>query len=164
MVSKIQGAIFAGLVAATMGVAPVQAATVNFSLSGQNEPTVTFQLDLNPTPDISAAHIFQFLNVPVLVNGVAATHTVSFYDDSFSGGMADESYYSFYSQQLFTGTTSNPTFLLLTVVAGNIVEPTNNYPVTYVASLVTAPLPAAWVLMLSTLSGLGWFARRRHAG
>ena len=94
--------------------APLAARADSFTLTGEGN-TFTFSLAASPivTP-ISFGFIIQ--GITVTENGVSTTNsTLTFYDSDFGGGLVvqpNPSTLVFDSDQLFTGTNDDPTFLL----------------------------------------------------
>ncbi len=171
--------VFGALVSSVAGIAHGQIA--QFTISG-GDPTTTFALPLNPTPDyVETLSSFGLDAVPATVGGsVTSLYELTFYNDHSEGGggLSDAEYFALFaskaayilgkpnSVQYYSGPESDPTFL--TGVYANQYNAFTGHTDTLTITMLgggtslAAPEPAAWTLSLFGMAGLGGTLRTRR--
>jgi hypothetical protein len=131
-----------------------------FTISGTGDPTTTFELPLNPTPDFeTSGSTFGFYSVSATVNGSAVTlFDVKFYSSGSGGGLSDAAYYQLYGAQYYFGSESDPTFTPGVYTAQSNHDSGNSDTVT----IADVPEPSSLVLVLAGFGILGMALRLRH--
>lgn len=147
---------------ATLVPTQAQAAQLLFTLTG--DANASFTLDQNPTPDTVFPDEFRFDTVAGTHEGTAVDFFyVFFFTDNAAGGLAFESVLGpvlTAGPQLFTGTTTNPTFLTGSFSLVNYDTGQGNYTLTISNAI---PEPATWAMMLIGFGAVGFAMRRRRA-
>lgn len=146
-------ALLSATAAFLVSVAPANAASLLFSVTGAR--TATFQLDSNPTPTTvipSSAPFFigdqiQFANVPGTFNGVVGTSNIGFGNGLAASFQFSSALFSQFSgQAIFTGTANAPVFAPGVFALNNPFFGGATLTITQVAAAV--PEPATWMMML----------------
>jgi hypothetical protein len=85
---------------------------VLFTITG-GDRTATFELPLNPTPNLAIPVFFRISSVPAVIAGRPVTLTdLDFFSDEFGpGGFVDNSVFDFFGPQFYNGPESDPTFV-----------------------------------------------------
>lgn len=137
-----------------MSAAPASAATLLFELTGGRN--VTFQLDSNPTPNMSQSFFGEqavFTDVTGTVNGTSATiPTISFGTGVFATLSINAPGLGFTQfaggGPLFSGTGSAPVFSAGTFNLTNPFFSDQNSTLVISEQVAAVPEPATWALML----------------
>ncbi len=153
-------------VALAMGAAAAQADTYNFVLTGNYG--ASWQLSSSPSPDAAGSSYFGFDQISGNVPDAGAQGAfVYFYTTSRGGGLtlggsgADSGLnIPLAGPQLFTGSTSAPTFILGTFTLTKSINEGGTYTLS-VTNLSAVPEPATMALLLGGLGLVGAAARRR---
>ena len=135
--------------------------TYQFTLSGN--ASALFGLDSSPTPTSNGADDFTIAGVNGTFNGSPATFDLLFYDSSESGGFDISGLLNTAGDQLFTGTTSNPTFILGTFTLSTYGSSDRAYTLTISSMDAAVPEPSSWAMMLLGFTALGVVARRNRS-
>lgn len=145
---------------------PASAQALVFNLTGSR--TANFTLD-DSIPDsfntsaLIGDQIF-FNNVAGTFGGTAGTGNISFGSNlisPFQIQSANLGFTQFGGPTVFTGSPSNPTFLLGTFNFGGIVS--GNSTLTISRAVAAVPEPATWAMMLIGFGAVGFSVRRRGA-
>ena len=83
----------------------------NFVLAGGGS-TLSFSLPSSPAPTSTDSNGFSVSNVAVTFNGTPGTDEIDFFTAADSGGFSDSYFGDASTDQLFTGSVSDPTFTL----------------------------------------------------
>jgi hypothetical protein len=90
-----------------------RAQEVLFTIAGSGgDPDASFELPQSPSPDVIDPGVyFGFFSVPATIDGVPSNlFGLDFYNAPAGGGLLDDSYYSLYGVQFYSGTENGPTF------------------------------------------------------
>ena len=148
-------AFLSAAAACIISVAPANAATLLFTLTGSR--TATFQLDSNPTPTVaipSAPPFFignqiQFANVPGTFGGVVGSApSIGFGTGSVAAFQitgTSLNFTQFVGRTIFTGTANAPVFSVGTFALSSFGSGNSTLTITQVAAI---PEPATWMMML----------------
>jgi hypothetical protein len=115
-------AALAGLMAVTYAAAPANADTIQYTLTDGSGDVITFALPQFPTPVVSSGDWFAETTTVVL-DGTSQTEDVTFYDDSFLGGLSiaatpyTDQILDQAGSELFSGSISNPKLLTESALA-----------------------------------------------
>lgn len=134
------------------------AGTYQFTVSGN--ASATFSLDSSPTPSSNGADDFTITGVNGTFNGAPTTFDLLFYDNAEFGGFDISGLLGLEGDQLFTGSTASPTFVLGTFPLSTYGSTDNAYTLTISSSDAAVPEPGSWAMMLFGLGALGVAARR----
>ena len=134
------------------------AGTYQFTVSGN--ASAIFSLDSSPIPTSNGADDFTITGVNGTFNGAPTTFDVVFYDSSLAGGFDISGLLSLAGDQLFTGTTSTPTFILGSFPLSTYGSSDNAYSLTISSTDGALPEPASWAMMLIGLAVIGAAWRR----
>ena len=137
---------------------PAIAGTYQFTLSGN--ATAVFSLNSSPTPSSNGPDDFTITGVNGTFNGAPTTFDLLFYDTAESGGFDISGLLSLSGDQLFTGSTSSPSFILGTFPLSTYGSTDKAFSLTISSSDGAVPEPASWTMMLLGLAALGGAARR----
>ena len=148
-------AFLSAAAACIISVAPANAATLLFTLTGSR--MATFQLDSNPTPNVAIpstppfflGNQIQFTNVPGTFGGVVGSAP----SIGFGTGLAAAfqitgtslGFTQFTGPAIFTGTANAPVFSVGTFALSSIRSGNSTLTITQVAAI---PEPATWMMML----------------
>jgi hypothetical protein len=92
---------------------------------------------------------------------------LAFFNSTLSGGFAaapnlvDDYYFSFASSQLFSGSTSSPTFLADTYVLFDYASK-EEVGSLVISDVSAVPEPSTWAMLLIGFVGIGWMTIRRR--
>jgi hypothetical protein len=134
------------------------AGTYQFTVSGN--ASATFSLDSSPTPSSNGVDDFTIAGVNGTFNGTPTTFDLLFYDSAEFGGFDISGLLSLAGDQLFTGSTNSPTFVLGTFPLSTYGSTDNAYSLTISSSDTAVPEPGSWAMMLFGLGALGLAVRR----
>ena len=140
---------------------PAIAGTYQFTVSGN--ASALFSLDSSPTPTSSGTDDFTITGVNGTFNGSATTFDLLFYDTTESGGFDISGLLSLAGDQLFTGSTSSPTFIPGTFTLSTYGSNDRAYTLTISSSDGAVPEPASWTMMLVGFAALGAIASRSRS-
>jgi hypothetical protein len=164
MTKMLRVAALAVIAAAWVGAA--QASTLDFTVAGKGttaSPDVSFDLSSNPSVVDATSGSFTIDNVEGTLNGAAFDFAyVSFFTTADGGGFTTPPFNVNYTsaKQLFSGSTSDPTFSTGTVAL------TDDYSVKKetltVSTVSSAPEPATWALMFAGVGLIGATLRKRR--
>jgi hypothetical protein len=138
---------------------PASATILNFTVTGDD--TASWSIDDTLAPSFVDADIFVY-SADVTLNGT--THNsiaITFYDDGFDGGIDAGGIFAFLSPQLFSGSTSSPTFLLGTFNAIGFPDDSRSYTVT-ISAAPDVPEASTWAMMMLGFGGIGYSMRARR--
>jgi hypothetical protein len=127
---------FARILAVSLAVpvlcATAHAATLMYDFSATGTPygDISLSLPASPTPTSFTANSFELTSVPLVVDGDSVTENIDFYTTAAGGGAAGGGV-RVDGGQLFTGSTSSPTFL------------TGTFPVSGFNLMISNPNPSA---------------------
>lgn len=169
---RLRCAFFATVAVLATGAAlPAQAAILDFVLSGSRN--ATFQLDSNPTPDMSSTSVFgdqiQFTNIAGTFDGVAGTaSSIGFGSGLFASLNVNGTslgFTQFAGPTLFSGTSTAPIFSTGVFQLTSIVSGSSTLTISQAAPPVTGaiPEPASWALMIGGFGLTGAALRRQRA-
>ncbi len=172
------GALAIGLALSWSAIGDARATNVQFTITG-GDGTATFELPLSPTPDgpVAAGALFEFLSVPAVVRGSSTTLVdLAFFPafpglEEFTGGFADQTFFSFFGPQFYTGPEGAPTFVpgvytgLLNVSSGRIdtvtVTELSTIPDPPDPPALSVPEPSTWAMLLLGFVGLSYAGYRK---
>ena len=140
---------------------PAIAGTYQFTVAGN--ASALFGLDSSPTPTSSGADDFTITGVNGTFNGSPTTFDLLFYDTAESGGFDISGLLSTAGDQLFTGSPSNPTFVLGTFTLSTYGSNDQAFTLTISSSDGAVPEPASWAMLLLGLAAIGTASRREQA-
>jgi hypothetical protein len=130
-----------------------KAETLDFDLTGTGLGSgISFSLPSDPTPSIHIADAFQLDNVSLDINGTIQADDLIFYTSSLEGGLADVlGHFDLTGAQLFTGSTSDPTFK-----TGDFTFDSDgyHYSLDITDAPAVAPEPASLLLLATGVLGL----------
>jgi PEP-CTERM motif len=153
-----------GLALAWAAIGGARAAEALFTITG-GDRTATFELPLNPTPDVQVAPVFfGILSVPAVVGGSPVTlPELEFFSTEFgSGGFVAGELFNFVGRQFYTGSESSPSFKvgvypgLRNLVTGKFDTVTVTDP-----PPMTVPEPSTWTMLLLGFVGLSYAGYRK---
>jgi len=113
-VNRLIVVIFA-VILLLLGASSAHADTIlNYQISGPGSFSASFTLPQNPTPSAGNQFAFDFVGLPVDVNGTWTNLTVAFYNSFVGGGVLGSNTFDLYGQQLYSwsGSASKPTMYL----------------------------------------------------
>lgn len=125
----------------------------NFTASITPYGPITATLPASPTPSSFTTTSFELLSVPVVVDGDTFSETVDFFT-SAAGGGASGGEIRVDGDQLFTGSTSTPTFRLGTFTVGD-------FSVTISSAPSAVPEPSSLALLATGALGVVGVFRRK---
>lgn len=137
--------------------AHADALTYDFTATGTPYGNITLSLPASPTPTSFNTTWFKLAHVPLIVDGDAVTKTINFYTLAAGGGAGGAGVRED-GPQLFTGPTSNPTFLTGTFPIGDFTLTITNPTASQV------PEPSSLFLLGTGLLGAGGLLRKRIRG
>jgi hypothetical protein len=154
-----------GLAAAVLALSAVQAqaATLVFTLTGAY--SAVWQLDSNPVPSLVLPGGFRVASVAGTFGGTAQSVTIDFFAPSSSGGLiisaGGPNLANLVGPQLFTGTTSAPTFRTGTFALSNeFTGAPASINITPLSPSAAVPEPATWATMLAGFAAMGAALRK----
>ena len=157
-------ALVAMTAAFTLSSAPVEAAPLLFTLTGDLD--AQFELDSSPAPDFPIdGYLTVFIGLSGFPNAPSGVADVGFYNANASGGMlvldalTGDTLLDTLGPQIYYGPESAPTFQ-----PGIFALTGNSTPGTFTLTITSAPSvpePASWALMLGGLMLAGAALRRR---
>jgi hypothetical protein len=157
LISKVLFSILAfTLSSATL----LHASTIdNFTLADDNGNVFTFSLDSSPAVSSKPSY-FTIQNVAYDLNGVAqAPETFYFYIAGLGGGVGS-SEFNFGIPQLFSGSTSAPTFLT-GVFTGYDYQVQGHATMTITPAITSVPEPSSMILLGTGILGASGALKRK---
>jgi hypothetical protein len=159
----------------SLGASGARASTVDVFITITNDgslPTLTFEVPENPTVtmgNFTLGSSFTLDNISVTAGGVAVgVDDFTFYNSTLGGGVSDGIYYDVdggildnESVQLYTGSENSPTFAPGTYNGTYSIANRDPSATVTIMEPTTTPLPSTWLMLLSGLVGLVYFAQRR---
>ena len=137
-------------------VARADTLTYNFLATATPYGAISATLPASPTPTSFTANSFTLASTPVIVDGDPATVNIDFYLSTAGGGAAGQGT-RVEGDQLFTGSTSSPTFRLGTFEVGG-------FQLNISQAISVIPEPASLFLLGTGAVGVyGVFRRRRNS-
>jgi hypothetical protein len=156
-------------VIALMGmVAPAaNAATYLFSLDYTNSASADFSFELDSSPSVTVYDAYTFYVTNVLNTSANNPFPVlAFYTGVVAGGLAAATdpdngiiYFSYGSEQLFTGPLASPTFL---TGSFTLTDYNSGVEVGTLEISAAVPEPSTWAMMLLGFAGIGYLTLRRR--
>ncbi len=166
MMDRIWRRVMIALAFAAFSLAPSQAAAAVylFTISG-NGTAASFSLNSSPIPSGTSSTDFLMSDVAGIYNGSPTNFDELFFFVTSDGGglqlntLSLGTLYDLAGSQLFSGTTSNPTFIL-----GNYSMSTyGSEDHLYSLSISSAvPEPATWTMMMLGFGAIGLALRQRR--
>ena len=156
---------FTGTIAASalLASAPVSAAELLFEYDSGDGAEITFVIDQEPTPFDFGVYSFDIQNVSI-IGDLAGDFTIVFFTDFGLGGFSIPDVQEFVSDQLFSGSTSDPTFLTGTFCSSFSVDCNGpSLTISEVSVNAAVPEPATWAMLLLGMFGIAAAMRRRPA-
>lgn len=142
--------------AALAASSPAFAGPVLFNITGPN--AISFTVDQSPTPDFSSTSFFALYSVLTTVNGVTSSGEIDF----DPGGSFKVAGYTFgASVDLFSGTTTSPTFLIGNYTLEGFHPDATGYSLS-ISQVAAVPEPATWTMLLVGFGAIGFAIRRRR--
>lgn len=139
---------------------PAAATPLLFSFDGVAGPSSDFSFILDSSPSVTnpGSQSFDVSNVNMTYGGSGLTEGLTFYTLSDGGGLADDfNLFDLYGEQLFTGSTSAPTFLTGTFELANVAGGEAGI---LTISTAAVPEPATWAMLVLGFGALGIAVRR----
>lgn len=137
--------------------AMAHAATMyDFSATGTPYGNITLTLPASPTPASFTSTSFELSSVPLIVDGDPAVENIDFFTLAAGGG-AGGAGVRVDGPQLFTGSTSSPTFLTGTF-------PIGGFTLTISPAASAVPEPSSLFLLGTGLLGACGLLRKRITG
>jgi len=147
--------------------APADAAIFAFNLTGATNAAFTIDSALLAPPAYADADTFIVDGIAGVFDGSAGTaESITFNVASFDGGLTIQlgsAFLNFFGSQLFTGSTTAPTFL--TGSFALLEDGDLDLPATLTIGEVASPVPepASWAMMMAGFGIVGYAMRRRRA-
>jgi hypothetical protein len=156
---------------------------VLFTISG-GDLTTTFELPLNPTPDLAIPVFFRISSVAAVIGGRRVTLTdLDFFSVEFGpGGFVDNSIFDFFGPKFYAGSESDPTFVpgRYTGLFNLFTHKTDTVTVTLVGppdppnppdpadpadppAILAVPELSTWAMSLLGFVGLSYGGYHKHA-
>lgn len=137
-------------------VLPVTSGTVKINISGAGDPTTTFTVNQNPTPQASELGYWFGVQADATTNGTPTPDYYYFYSVADGGGLSDNYFYNMFGSALYSGPETSPSFMLGTSTFLN--GTTGN---TDRVSITGVPETSTWIMMLAGLASLSFAKYRR---
>jgi hypothetical protein len=167
MMDRIWHRVMLALALAALSLVPSQAAAAVdlFTISG-NGTSASFNLNSSPIPSGTSSTDFLMSDVAGTYNGSPTTFAELFFFVSGEGGglQLNTQFLTLYDlggDQLFTGTTSNPTFIPGNYLMSTFGSEDHLYSLS-ISSSSGVPEPATWTMMMLGFGAIGLALRQRR--